>query len=429
MSFNLNLTDGKSHEVTLYADDFDGLNRAEQIQIVDAATGVVLNTQTLTMFTAGEYVSWSISGHVLINVINLNPSANAVASGIFFGAKPVGSSASFLGTDTTTSGAWRNAYGVDGYDINSDTSAGNPKLPSYATLSVTGAQSYVWTSLATDPRALQNAAATGSIASAWYTSSTMTFAVNVTDGKSHEVSLYTDDFDSHNRVEQIQINDAATGSVLSTQTINSFVGGEYLSWTISGNVVITVTNLNPNANAVVSGIFFGGKASASSASFVGTNTTTQGAWHGVYGADGYDINSDTSPSNPKVPSYASLSITGTQSYVWTNLATDPRALQNAANNGSIASAWYSAGTMSFSLNLTDGNVHKVTLYAADFDNHGRSEQIQIVDAATGAVLSTQTISAFQNGEYLSWNVSGNVVIKVTNLNPNANAVVSGLFFG
>jgi hypothetical protein len=365
----------------------------------------------------------------VINVINLNPNGNAVVSGIFFGGKAVSSSASFLGTDTTSSGAWRNAYGADGYDINSDTSAGNPKLPSYATLSVTGTQSYVWTNLATDPRALQNAAGTGSIASAWYTSTTMSFAVNVTDGKSHEVSLYADDFDGHNRVEQIQITDAATGNVLSTQTISSFVGGEYLSWTISGNVVITVTNLNPNGNAVVSGIFFGGKASsASSASFLGTNTTTQGAWHGVYGADGYDINSDTSSSNPKIPSYASLSITGTQSYVWTNLATDPRAIQNAANNGSIASAWYSAGMMSFGLNLTDGNVHKVTLYAADYDNYGRSEQVQIVDAATGAVLSTQTINSFQNGEYLSWNVSGNVVIEVTSLNPNANAVVSGLFF-
>ena len=85
--------------------------------------------------------------------------------------------------------------------------------------------------------------------------------------------------------------------------------------------------------------------------------------------------------------------------------------------------------MSFDLNLTDGKVHEVSLYAADWDNKGRSEQVQIIDAATGTVLDTETLSSFTGGEYLSWNVSGNVVIKVTNLNPKANAVVNGLFFG
>ena len=55
--------------------------------------------------------------------------------------------------------------------------------------------------------------------------------------------------------------------------------------------------------------------------------------------------------------------------------------------------------------------------------------MQVIDAATGTVLDTQTLSSFQGGEYLSWNLSGNVVIKVTNLNSRTNAVVSGIFFG
>ena len=84
--------------------------------------------------------------------------------------------------------------------------------------------------------------------------------------------------------------------------------------------------------------------------------------------------------------------------------------------------------MSFNLDLTDGKMHKVSLYAVDYDKHGRSEQVQVIDAATGTVLDTETLSSFTGGEYLSWNLSGNVVIKVTNLNPKANAVVSGLFF-
>ena len=104
-------------------------------------------------------------------------------------------------------------------------------------------------------------------------------------------------------------------------------------------------------------------------------------------------------------------------------------MQNSANTGRIAATWYTSTSMSFNLDLTDGQVHKVSLYAVDWDSTVRSEQVQIIDAATGTVLDTETLSSFHGGEYLSWNLTGNVVIKVTNLNPNSNAVVSGLFFG
>ena len=165
-----------------------------------------------------------------------------------------------------------------------------------------------------------------------------------------------------------------------------------------------------------------------SAAFVGTDTTTQGSWHGVYGADGYDIAADTSAptrSSPPTPRSASSAPRPTR---WTTNTTDARALQNAAGTGRIESAWYTSTSMSFNLDITDGKVHEVSLYAADLDSHGRSEEVQVIDAATGTVLDTETLSSFTGGEYLSWNVSGNVVIKVTNLNPKANAVVSGLFF-
>jgi len=34
--------------------------------------------------------------------------------------------------------------------------------------------------------------------------------------------------------------------------------------------------------------------------------------------------------------------------------------------------------------------------------------VQVVDAATDAVLSTQSVSSFVNGKYLTWNLTGNV---------------------
>jgi Right handed beta helix region len=380
------------------------------------------NATFTAVLTATVPAGQIITATSLVGISSTSQFSNAVAV--------VTSSVSFLGTDGTTEGAWRTAYGADGYDIAADTSATNPKLPSYATLNITGATTYVWAANTTDPRALQNAAGTGNIASTWYSSTSMSFNLDVTDGNSHEVSLYAVDFDNQNRGELVQVIDAATGTVLSTQKVGSFKGGDYFSWTISGNVVIKVTNLNLNTNAVISGLFFGGKPSATStATFLGTDGTTEGAWRNAYGADGYDIAADTSATNPKLPSYATLNITGATTYVWSANTTDPRALQNAAGTGHIASTWYTSTSMSVNLDLTDGNSHEVSLYAVDFDNRNRSEQMQVIDALTGTVLSTQTLSSFKGGDYLSWTISGNVVIKVTNLNPNSNAVISGLFFG
>ncbi len=251
----------------------------------------------------------------------------------------------------------------------------------------------------------------------------MSFNLDITGG-AHEVSLYAVDFDSKGRSEQVQVLDAATGTVLSSETLTSFQNGAYLSWELSGNVVIKVTNLK-GANAVVSGIFFGGAPSA--ATFLGTDTTTGGSWRGTYGANGYDIAADTSGTDPNLPSYATLSTTGATAYTWAKSTTATNALENAANTGRTATAWYTATTMSFNLDFTDGQTHKVSLYAVDFDSKGRSEQVQVIDNATGQVLNSETLSSFQMGEYLTWNISGSVTIKVTNLK-GSNAVVSGIFF-
>jgi len=81
------------------------------------------------------------------------------------------------------------------------------------------------------------------------------------------------------------------------------------------------------------------------------------------------------------------------------------------------------------VNLTDGNVHRFALYVVDWDNNGRVETVQIVDANTGAVLDTRNLSNFANGTYLIWNLSGHVRVNVTwTTGSGTNAVVSGVFF-
>ena len=274
----MNLTDGEAHEVTLYALDWDAVVgagiqlRDERIDVIDPASNTVLATETLTSFL-GEYVSFSISGSVIIRVTNLAPpgpsSSNAVVSGIFFGAAVSTPAAAVTGTDSTTLGAWRSAYGGDGYDIAQDTSGGNPVLPSYAQVTLSGASDFTWQSPSTSPYALQDADGSAALEATWYSPTSFDIDVNLTDGEAHEVTLYALDWDAvvgagiQRRDERIDVIDPASDTVLATETLTSFLG-EYVSFSISGRVIIRVTNLAPagpsSSNAVVGGIFFGAAA-------------------------------------------------------------------------------------------------------------------------------------------------------------------------
>jgi hypothetical protein len=423
-TIDVNFTDNNTHRLALYLLDWDNTNRSERIDIVDDASGTVLNSQTASNFSGGTYLSWTILGHVLVRVTSL-AGPNAVLSGLFLGgagtATP-GGTASFLTTDSTTQGTWRGVYGGDGYNVLGDSAS----YPSYATVSAANIAAITWAAATTDPRALRKANSPANhVAAAWY-GNTFTIGVNVTDSNTHRLALYLLDWDNSGRSERIDIVDATTNQVLNSQTVSSFSGGEYLSWNISGNVLVRVTVL-AGPNAVLSGLFLGGAGTATpggTATFLTTDTTTQGTWQGVYGSNGYNVLSD----NVSYPSYATVSATGIPLWTWAASTSDPRALQKASNpTDHIAACWY-GNTFTIDLNFTDGNTHRLALYLLDWDNNGRSERIDVLDATTNQVLNSQTAANFSGGEYLSWNISGHVLVRFTTLG-GPNAVVSGLFFG
>jgi len=163
-------------------------------------------------------------------------------------------------------------------------------------------------------------------------------------------------------------------------------------------------------------------AASSAATFVGSDTVSQGNWQTKYGADGRSIAS----SLQTLPGYASSTPQNESSEIWAAGTTDVRGLQTAA--GRIGSAWYAATAFSMDVNLTDGNSHQVALYGVDWSSRGRSETIQIVDGASGAILDSRTLSSFVNGTYLVWNVRGHVKVNVILLG-GLNVVTSGVFFG
>jgi hypothetical protein len=77
------------------------------------------------------------------------------------------------------------------------------------------------------------------------------------------------------------------------------------------------------------------------------------------------------------------------------------------------------------VNLKEGN-HKVSLYCVDWDSTVRRQRIEVIDYNHGTVLSTVYLSSFSGGQYLVWNVTGHVTIKIT-CTGGANGVVSGIF--
>jgi hypothetical protein len=335
-------------------------------------------------------------------------------------------SATFLKSDGTTQGYWEGAYGGDGYNV---IDGGAPAYPSYATVTPSGNGDYVWQSSTIDPRALQKPAnPVDHVAAMWYSTTGFTVDVNITDGQQHQVALYLLDWDGGGgRSERIDVLDVATGKVLDSRTASGFGGGEYLVWSLGGHVQIRITRLS-GPNAVLSGLFFGPGGTPpsgdGSAAFLKSDGTTQGSWQGAYGGDGYNV---VDAGAPSYPPYATVTPVGPADYVWQASTSDPRALQKPANpSDRIAAAWYSASGFSIDLNLT-GGAHQVALYLLDWDGGNRSEQIDVVDAVTGKLLDSQTVGGFGGGEYLVWDLGGNVLVRITRQS-GPNAVLSGLFF-
>jgi hypothetical protein len=260
------------------------------------------------------------------------------------------------------------------------------------------------------------------VAAVWYSSTSFSVDVNLGDGVAHDLELYLLDWDNNGRAETVQITDAASSAVLSTQTISSFQSGEYLNYVVSGHIVITITR-TAGANAVLNGLFLDPTpAGTAAATAVKQDTTTQGTWIGTYGASGYDIVSGPT----SLPAGDTVTPARESTHTWNAASTDPRALQVPGSPNRVAAGWYAATSFSVNVNLGDGVAHDLELYLLDWDNAGRAETVQITDAASSAVLSTQTISSFQSGEYLDYAVSGHIVITIART-AGANAVLNGLF--
>jgi thymidine phosphorylase len=82
-SLDVSLSDTNTHQIALYALDYDG-GRAVKVDVIDKATGTIMDSRSLSSFGSGVYLVWTIKGSVTFKITNANPSSNAGISGIFF---------------------------------------------------------------------------------------------------------------------------------------------------------------------------------------------------------------------------------------------------------------------------------------------------------------------------------------------------------
>ena len=239
---------------------YDGTTTAAAIPTVSGLAGsdTVTNlTETYASPNVGTGITLSVATYTVNDGNNGNNYAVTLVSNNTGVITAAAATATFDGKDTTTKGNWIGTYGSLGYDVIGAGSAGL-KLPSDVTVTPSGELSYTWANpapaTATQALEVPPSGATR-IAATWYSAGSFTVDVDVTDSQSYNLELYVLDYDTTTRAEQIQFTNATTGAVLSTQTVSSFSGGAYMNYTISGNVLITITK-TAGANAVLSGLFF-----------------------------------------------------------------------------------------------------------------------------------------------------------------------------
>jgi hypothetical protein len=253
-TLDVNLAGSTPHPVAMYVLDWENAGRAETVQVSDAGSGAMLDTRSISNFSGGQWLVWNLSGHVKFTITNTGP-VNAVVGGLMFGgpSAAISSSASFVKLDTTTQGTWSGAYGAGGYDV----FQGGASLPSYAQVSVSNALGFTWQYPTPDARGVQTAPGSASrVAGCYYSATSFTLDVNLTDGKPHSVAMYLLDWENAGRTETVRVADAGTGAVLDTRNLSNFSQGQWLVWNLSGHVKITITNTGPT-NAVASGLMFG----------------------------------------------------------------------------------------------------------------------------------------------------------------------------
>ncbi len=423
-SINVDFTDGLSHQTEIYLLDADHKKRTEMVAIIDPSSGSTLDAETVSNFTKGEYLSWTLRGDV--EIVLTSVSGGAAYSGLFFDY-PASAPATYVDTDTTTAGSlWRNSYGTQGDFIAGDNNTGTVPTD-IGTVNIVGGNLDVLKAATRDPHGLQdNFDYTHNVDAYYANADHEDVDVTFTDSLAHTVTLYLADYNRKHRSERVEVINTANGGILATQDVNNFQNGEFVSFDVTGDTTFRILR-TAGPDAVVSGVFLDAPF-GEAAHFAGTDTTTQGNYRtATYGTTAAYVVGDDFPGLD-VPANSQVNITGASRGVIATPTANPTALfkTEVANAATRVEAYaYTASSMTISYNPGDFVQHQLELYFADYENDHRTESITISNGGATPLVH-QVLTNFHKGKYLIYDVSGPVLITIDTGTP-ANAVLSGLF--
>jgi hypothetical protein len=162
-----------------------------------------------------------------------------------------------------------------------------------------------------------------------------------------------------------------------------------------------------------------------SAAFFGEDRKTQGQWIGIYGNLGNVISCAWTNLPPNFTASANAT-----PFLFSYPVYDDGSLCVAMDSPDrIASCFFTDTKDPMILNVAanDGKKARLALYFLDWFGPGRSEQIRLLDAASGEMLDQRTVSSFYDGSYFVWNIEGSVRVVIQSLN-DYNTIVNALFF-
>ena len=81
----MTISGGISKDIEIYVLDYEngGTERSMTVQAIDGDSGYTLDTQSVTGFTNGKYLKYSVKGHIKFKFTK-TAGFNALFSGVFF---------------------------------------------------------------------------------------------------------------------------------------------------------------------------------------------------------------------------------------------------------------------------------------------------------------------------------------------------------
>ncbi|MDF2927223.1 MAG: hypothetical protein K0R57_6137 [Paenibacillaceae bacterium] len=176
-----------------------------------------------------------------------------------------------------------------------------------------------------------------------------------------------------------------------------------------------------------------------SASYVSTDSQTQGNWLGSYGAEGYLLpfystaltsgrDSPLAADVAELPDYIASYTKSGATYWASTPHSDPRALQAPDGLSRKRMTVYAAPSFTFTFNAVDTDPHLFTIYTTDFaSSETVSQKFQILNLSN-QVLAEQVVDTINGGKYITFEVSGSFRLKGSSLISGNRTYALGFFF-